>query len=394
MPWYDWDQRDLPCLFSRERAQENRSFLEHALDAVSLAIDGPQPRDGLLQDTWRTTGAGAFIEINSLAEDLRLLLLKPGVSPVLRDLMDPRLSQPTWHTIHTAALFERARPGAVINFVDARNEKAPDFIVKLHGERVSVEAKLLTLSKAEERFQTVAKEIVDALQTPHAIVPRNTNAIVVLKQPVSANTAAHVADFCKHRLPLYVDATQVHRGPACNQLLEPISPPPGLSDYCAQYVLAPVPDSENIRVLQRAKKASKQLRLFPTTRDSGIVSIGLSDTQDSSAVFEHINERIRRGRFSGIAAVLLLKRRTLLDAPRRTTLDLFEVRRNPSAKSPIPEVIPLRPLDGAALLSHVEPSIGGVRAYRLGVATGRVVDPTRCALPLPDIRVLTPDMLL
>lgn len=380
-------------MFSTERAQENRSFLEHALAAASLTIDSPQPRDGPLQRTWHTTGAGAFIEINWLAEDLRLLHLKPGMSSVLRDLMDPRLSQPTWHTIHTAALFERACPGAVVNFVDARNEEAPDFIVQLHGELVPVEAKLLTLSTAEEQFQTVAREIADALQTPHAVVPPNTIAIVVLKQPVSANLAAHVSDFCKHRLPLYVDAVQVHRGPACNLLLEPISPPPGLSDYRAHYVLAPVPDSENLRVLQRAKKASQQLRSFPTTRDSGIVSIGLSDNQNGSAVFEHISESIRRGRFSGIAAVLLLKRRTHLEPPRRTTLDLLEVRKNPRAKSPISEVIPLRPLDAAALLSHVEPSIGGVRAYRLGAATGRVVDPTRFALDLPDIRVLTPDML-
>ncbi len=385
MPWYDWDQRDLPCMFSRERAQENRSFLENTLDGASLAIDGP------LQETWRTTGAGAFIEINWLAEDLRLLSCKPGASSVLHDLMVPRLSKPTWHTIHTAALFERARPGAVLNFVEARNEKAPDFIVGLHGERVSVEAKLLTSSIEEERFQTVAKEIIEAFQTA---VPPNTLAIVVLKQPVSANIAAHVADFCKDRLPLYADTIQMHRGTTCNLLLEPISPPIGISAYRAQYVMAPVPDSENMRVIQRAKEAGKQLRAFPTTRDSGIVSIGLSDSQDSSGVFEHINERIRRGRFSGIAAVLLLKRRTLLDPPRRTTLDLLEVRKNPSATSPISEFIPLRPLDGAALLSHVEPLIGGVRAYRLGVATGRVVDPTQCAIGLPDIRVLTPDMLL
>ncbi len=394
MPWYDWNQCDLPCFFSPERVQENRSFLEHELVGASFTIDNAQPRDGPLQRTWHTTGAGAFIEINWLAEDLRLLHLKPGMSSVLRDLMDSRLSQSTWHTVHTAALFERARPGAVINFVEARNEEAPDFIVGLHGERVSVEAKLLTSSTEEERFQAVAREIVDALQTPHAAVPPNTIAIVVLKQPVSANIGAHVADFCKDHLPLYVGTPQVHRGPACNLMLEPISQPPGLSDYCAQYVLAPVPDSENMRVLQRAKKASNQLRSFPTTRNSGIVSIGLSDSQDSSGVFEHINERIRRGRFSGIAAVLLLKRRTLLDPPRRTTLDLLEVRKNPSATSPISGVIPLRPLDGAALLSHVEPSIGGVRAYRLGVATGRVVDPTQCAIGVPDIRVLTPDMLL
>lgn len=394
MPWYDWDQCDLPCMFSRERAQENRSFLEHTLDAVSLAIDGPQPRNGYLQNIWRTTGAGAFIEINWLAEDLRLLHLKPGASSVLRDLVDSRLSQPTWHTIHTAALFERARPGAIVNFVEAQDEESPDFIVQLHGERISVEAKLLTSSTEEERFQTVAREIVDALQAPHAAVPANTIAIVVLKQPLSANLAANVADFCKDRLPLYVNIPHVHRGPACNLILEPISPSPGLSDYCVKYVMAPVPDSENMRVIQRAKKASKQLRSFPTTRDSGIVSIGLSDSQDSSAVFEHINERIRRGRFSGIAAVLLLKRRTFLDPPRRTTLDLLEIRKNPSAIAPISEVIPLRPLDGAARLSQVDPSIGGVRAYRLGIAIGKVVDPTQCSLGVPDIRVLTPEMLL
>lgn len=390
MSWYDWNQIDLPCIFSRERAQENRAFLQQTFAAVSPAIDSP--RRGPLQKTWQTTGAGAFLEINSLAEDLRLLQHTAGVASVLRDLADARLCQPTWHMVHTAALFERARAGTVVNFIEAQNDDAPDFIVQLDGDQVPVEAKLLTLSTDEERFQSAARQIADAIQEPLALVPSNTIAIVALKRPVSDTIATLVSDFCTHHLPLYEGVTQVHRGPECNLLLEPMNASPGISDYSAHWVLAPVPDSENVRVLQRAKKASQQLRSFPTARDSGIVSIGLSDNQDGSAVFEHISERIRRGRFSGIAAVLLLKRRLHLAAPRRTTLDLLEVRKNPGATSPLSGSIPLRPIDAAALLTKVEPAIGALRTYRLGAATGRVIDPARFALALPDIQILTPDI--
>jgi hypothetical protein len=391
MAWYDWNQSDLTCAFSPERATENRVFLENAF--VGLSPTPPTEvktnADSPFQTTWQTTGAGAFLEINWLAEDLRLLIGVEGISSVLRDLTDRQLCHSTWHMLHTAALFERARPGAVLSFLESTDGETPDFLVQVDGQRVPVEAKLLTLSKDEERFVAEARKIAGPLLS---MVSPNSIAVLAVKKPVRTDIAAAVLQFCRGHLPAYSGVARSHFGPLCNLFVEPMQSSPGIGNHRAYWILAPVPDTENLRVLQRAKKASRQLRSFPTARDSGIVSIGLSDSQDGCAVFERIGERVQKGRLSGIAAVLLLKKRTHLSPPRRTTFDLLEVRKNPNATSPIHGEIPLRPFDGAALLSQVEPSLGGIRAYRMGAAEG-TIQGDGAGLYLPDIRVLTREML-
>ncbi|HEX9381992.1 MAG TPA: hypothetical protein VF908_01180, partial [Gemmatimonadaceae bacterium] len=75
------------------------------------------------------------------------------------------------------------------------------------------------------------------------------------------------------------------------------------------------------------------------------------------------------------------------------TLDLLEYRLNPKADRPLRDRVPLQPLGAAALLTKSEPHLSGIRAYRAGHATGRVTDPASARLFLPDIRVLTADMI-
>jgi hypothetical protein len=295
--------------------------------------------------------------------------------------------------VHTAALFERARVGSILEFVEAGEEESPDFVVDIDGDRIPVEAKLLTQSEDELRFISVAGRIDEALSGESGTMPERTAAYVVLKAPVTKDVSQEAIRFCLEAVGRYSGTAVCERGGVCNVFLEPAPAPAGISGYRIRYILAPVPDDENMRVIRRAKKASHQLRSLMSTKDSGILSVGLSDNQDAIAVFAHIARRVERGRFRGIAAVLLVKRRTHLAPPRRTTIDLLEVRKNSRAHHPLRGEVLLRPLAGAALLTKVEPHIGGLRAYRFGSATGRVVDPATASLILPDIRVLTPDMI-
>jgi hypothetical protein len=346
-----------------------------------------------LLNTWYNTGGISFLEMNALAEDLRLLHDKSGFGFVLHDLRDDRLCLPTWHMIHTAALFERARRNAVLEFIEAKDKEAPDFVVEIGGAFVPVEAKLLMQSKQELLFSSVASRIEESMMAADAL-PAQTSALLVMKQPVTADIAEAATDWLRQGVQRYRGTPLSGKSSLCNVFLEPITAPPGMSDYRTIYIMAPVPEVENMRALKRAKQASRQLRSLPSVRDSGILALGLTDNQDGRAVFEHIANRIKLGRFAGISAVLLLKRRTDVGPPRRGTVDLLEIRKNAGANQPLQGKVPLRPLDMAGLLSNTEPLIGGIRAFRFGTTSARVVDPTRpAALVLPDLRALTPEML-
>jgi hypothetical protein len=78
---------------------------------------------------------------------------------VLRDLQNERQCLPAWHLIHTAALIERARSGAMSMFVERGGDERPDAIVSLGGKNVPLEAKLLTRCEEEERFARMARAI-------------------------------------------------------------------------------------------------------------------------------------------------------------------------------------------------------------------------------------------
>lgn len=393
MTWHEWYQDDLPCEFSSARANDNYSYLCHLLGSEFLCDNVASTTRNALLRTWNTTDASAFLQLNALAEDLRVLEGKPRLSCVLRDLCCDRLCLPTWHMIHTAAMFERARANAVFEFVEAGGDESPDFVVDINGDRVPVEAKLLTKSDDERRFISIAKRIDKALAGDNNVIPVQTAVYVILKEPVKNDISGEAIRFCLEAISRYGDTAVCERGSVCNVFLEPAPAPVGPSEYRLWYIMAPVPDSENMRVLVRAKKASNQLRSLASALDSGIVSVGLTDNQDGIAVFSHIANQVRRRRFGGISAFLLLKRGTHLGPPRRTMVDLLELRKNPNADHPLHGKVPLRPLAAAALLTQVEPHIGGIRAYRLGSASGRVVDPTKASVVLPDIRVLTADLM-
>lgn len=337
---------------------------------------------------WDTVGGNAFLQLNGLADDIRLLCEKVGLGTVLTDLRDERLCLPSWHLLHTAALFERARPGSVVEFLESGEEERPDAIVLVGRARIPLEAKLLTQSEDEERFSRLARLIEDGVTGAYSRLKQPTALYIVLKQSPFDSVPASVISVVNESIAAYRGASVSRRGNLCNVFLEPVEAPPGIVDFRIFYVLSPVPDTENIRVLGRAKKASNQLRSLVSGALSGLLSIGLSDHQDGASVFEHIAGRIRAGRLRAISGVLLVKRRTLLGAPQRVNVDLLEFRPNSSAEQPLGSRVPLRPAGAAGLLTKVEPAIGEIRAYRFGTSTGRVLDPKAAALPLPDIRIL------
>jgi hypothetical protein len=393
MPWFDWSQDDLPCVFSRERTRSNQIFLQRVFRDFPLAFARPESRNGHLQRLWHGNGAGDYIEINWLAEDLQLLQGKPGFFEIVRDLADMRLCLPTWHALHTAALFERARPAAVLELVVAGSSEVPDFIVDLEGARIPVEAKLLMQSDGEAAFYSLGERLIAELKGAEHGLPEAALTLIVIKSQAADCDLRALVRFCESQLARYAGVLMEVRSNACNLFVEPMSPPPGLANYRAVWVMTPVPETESLRVLQRARKASRQLRAFPATRNSGIMAIGLGHIHRGGEIFQHIDARVRAGRLSGIAAVLLSKRGPCFDPPIRTTVDILEVKTSPNATHPILGSVPLRPFANGVRMSEAEQSTGGIYAWRCGYVEGTPIDQTGTELRLPDLRTLTPEML-
>ena len=111
--WTQWWQTDVPCRFSSARAKENALFLTDLLGSqwVEKVQTHPGSTNHLLIQRWNNNGANAFLELNALAEDARLLEGMPGFEGIVADLKNSDRALPTWHALHCAALFERAHRG-------------------------------------------------------------------------------------------------------------------------------------------------------------------------------------------------------------------------------------------------------------------------------------------
>src|ERR1700674_2912312 len=124
-PWTTWWQDDLPCRFSQEDASRNCTFLVNLLGRSWLQNSlGPKTKHPLVSE-WMTDGANAFLRLNALAEDSRLLVAVPGFQHnVLGDLRHRKRCLSAWHVVRVAAMFQRAG-AAITNFYEQTDKTVP-----------------------------------------------------------------------------------------------------------------------------------------------------------------------------------------------------------------------------------------------------------------------------
>jgi integrase len=161
-PWTTWWQTDMPCRFSQEESRANLAFLIDVLGEDWIKKAGTIHSNHPLGTEWATNGAGAFLLLNALAEDIRLIRTVPGFSVVLDDLLDGKQCRAAWHVVRTAAMF--ARGGApVCEFFEQTDVKVPDYVIQSKSEKINVEAKLLLSSDKEEAFTNFASPLLDTI---------------------------------------------------------------------------------------------------------------------------------------------------------------------------------------------------------------------------------------
>jgi hypothetical protein len=188
-PWVTWWQDDLPCQFSRERACENCAYL---LDAFGESwVDQGMAKAGRgnhpLRRRWSNNGANSFLELNGLAEDLRIIDSVPGIDALVEELKNSEKSEPARHVIRCAALFGRDKNIRILEFPAQKSATIPDFFLGLNGSSLAVEAKLLSESSEEKMFEEYADMLVRqifthvvgaiAIYPQISVIIKNSNAL-------------------------------------------------------------------------------------------------------------------------------------------------------------------------------------------------------------------------
>lgn len=395
-PWSSWWQTDLPCEFTQEEARTNCEFLTEILGEAWLdkAPTVPAASNHPLLAKWITKGAGSFLQLNGLAEDIRVVKDRPGFDTVLHDLKNALSTDSAGHVIHGAALFERHAPGSVIQFFPQTSDSIPDFLVRAGGADLAAEAKLLTRSEAEESFEAYGQSLVDhVLANVSKENTINPAVYIVIKQAEHRPSLGHVGSVLERAIASHQQGTAITREDQFNIVVEP--PPQdasGLKGYRHCCVFSPRSADEDLRVEQRGKKASKQLRAFDEGRAAGLFLLGVTPLNDPHVIKRLLDRKFRAGLFHGISGAMLIWTGTHMDKPRRSILDLIGVVQNTQNPRQGTKDFGIKPLGLSGNLFAARPPGADIPAYRVCTVEGTASSPG-AQLFLRNIRVLTEELL-
>ena len=390
-PWTTWWQTDLPCQFSQTECCANSAFLTEVLGESWIEKAATTHSNHPLGMEWATNGAGAFLQLNALADDIRLIRTAPGFNAVLDDLRDGKQCRAAWHVVRTAAMF--ARGGAsVCEFFRQTDVKVPDFVIRASSRKINVEAKLLLNSDKEEAFTNFASPLLDTIlkqaMSAEAVHP---HVIVVFTNSEQLPPAGAVLDAVSALLHDSSAAqSRVVKSELFNVFLEPAPATTGLYRLC--YLLCPRLEKENLRVASRARAASHQLLSDMARKRPGIMWLGMTQHQDARSVYDLLMRKFRDAQYLGISIAILSLSGTHVEPPRRTVVDYLLTISNPRAKFTLPARVPLKPLDLSPRLIDFQQILRGVSAYRCAASEVRVQADTKGVF-LPDIRRIDPAWL-
>lgn len=391
--WTTWWADDIPCHFSRDQALENEAFLGQILGSQFFSGASHPSKDvkhPILQ-RWKTCGADAFLTLNALASDLKIVSGVDGFAAVLEDLKDSSRCLSTWHTIHVAALLGRAPGVKLAQFFPQTDVSLPDFSVVYEGQTVMCEAKLLAKSGQEEafdRYSSHLRERIEAEVIPgKCIHPAIT---VVFKNAHSLPSADEVVRLVAEGRARYSNQPLRCRGALFNVFLEPSQ---ALSSNVTEsrccLLLCPKSEREDLRVHSRGAKASKQLMSKASEGDAGLFFLGLTYLQDPWHVLSLFRKRFKGGQYPGISGLVTIQTGVRSEPPMRAPIDLIATLRNERSTRPCPDLA-FR-VDGVLSRFPKRPN-EEIPAYRHLLHEVRVGDGVASFI-VPDIKVLSRSML-
>lgn len=393
-PWTTWMQTDLPSQFTSDHAHENAAFLATIFGAQWLS-NAPTPVQSSAHPilrAWHNNGANSFFELNALAEDLRQIQSVPGFDIIIHDLRRGNSCLAAWHVAHVSAMLARGENCRLIEFLDQDEATKPDFLLEIEGEAIAVEAKRFYPSKEQSEFEAYGRDLLETVLA--RVIPEtgiSPLVFIVVKNPKRRPDTEPVCNAVGKALSRYSGSPVLVQSAEFNVIVEEMNPPPtGLSSYRGCFVVSPRSENENIRVQDRSKRASGQLRPLVDSGHSGLLCLGLNDYQDPQEVTGLLARRFRRGEYSSVAAVTLHKYGVHLAPPERCFFDLIATLRNEKTRVPLRANPVLAPIGRTGKLIQDDVRDTEIPIYRVANISGKVSNPDAVQLPMPGLRSLPP----
>ncbi|MGR6329228.1 hypothetical protein ACU5AX_09190 [Sphingomonas sp. XXL09] len=312
------------------------------------------------------------MQLNRLAEDIRILEEVPGLVALISDLKIVKRFEPTLHEIHTAALFHRGAQ-AVLKFYPHSNDSVPDFDTNIQ-QRTPVEVKQLMPSAMSSRFSGLSFELHQQLIKDLDIANLSAEAEIVIAvkkygdMPHPAELVGLIPEILSELL-----RGRMYASPVFNLFAKPLPPSEGFHERINIQVISPADPKEDERVEGLLKKANRQLRLNTQEAAPGIVCIGLSEMQDAEAVVNLMQRKFSDGQFRSISAVLLHRNARFGDSRSDKMADALSFVSNENANVPIVSTVQL---SGPELIGKIEelPLGDTISCYNTCWSQGRIKD--------------------
>jgi hypothetical protein len=337
---------------------------------------------------------GSHLELNALAEDLRVIESAPGLPEVLEDFRNSDRCLATWHTIHAAALLARADGVQLIRFFPQTGDTAPDFLIQTSEGQFACEAKLLAESDIAKRFSIYAKLLSGAIKSSILRTDRACPQItLVLKDAERLPPEQQILPLLEQGVSTFSGSPLEYRSSTVNVFMEtPSVDFEAFHEVRAINILAKKSEREDIRVVSRGKDASRQLQSESTKTVPGLLILSVGDMHDPEFIEELFAKRFAARQYSGISAAMLLRSGTHTHPPDAAPIDLLSIVRNPMAERKLPNS-PLHPIGLMGRLRDTHPK-PNVPAYRYQMIEGRIKsNQSNAMLGFNDMRLLTPEML-
>jgi len=394
--WTSWWQNDIPCQFSQKQTEENKQYLIKIFSESWLKkrIHGKKGNGNPLVQRWINNGVNSYLELNSLAEDIRLLGKKPCFETILKDLKSTNTCMATWHVIHSAALFERAEKGVITRFYNQTSSSAPDFSLTIGGSEYPVEAKLLTQSECEIEFEVYSRKLIEQISSlllvQNLIYPQ---IMIVIKCFESLPDYNDIINSLKQGLHNYKGKSMKGSFNKYNVFIDsPVVSKKDFTYHKTIYIFSPRSDKENIRMEGRVKDASKQLKKHDSEL-SGFVFLGIGEHQDPYYAKNRLLQRFQNRQLKAVSSVVLLRSGTYLQKPKRTIIDLISIISNKNATKKVStSKLIFRPIGLCDKLIQDNHITNKVSSYRTMIVEGKIAH-TDVSLIMPDIKYLTTEML-
>lgn len=374
--------------FSKSLTAENHDAIINIFGQKWLSGTSAHP----LREWWKFKDqAQQIMYLNWIAGDLRSVGDSKGLEEIVRDLKHASLFASTRTTLGASALLARAKSTKSLEFFVSKNDRVPDFKINTDNGSIFYEVKQLEQSSPSKDFGRFTEQVKEQIyKTVYVEDISYPDILLVIKDATVLPDANLVAHIIKEGVLSVGNGSVEFRSPAFNIFITPNDTSTNIRKLKTLYILCPRAESENRRVFDRAKRASKQLKAVSGS-NHGPLWLGVSDFQDVHLLVDEFRKRFANGELSGISNVVFHQATV---TPHNAPVDCLAMLRNESCPVGGFDVLDFSPTLMYCDLREARPRQEGLSCYQSMQVEGMTPDEGEDgAMLLKMIPHLSPELL-